>query len=312
MKVALCFIISYDHKVNKEDLWIEWISQNSDLFNIYFHYKDPLKITSPWIRKHAIPYKYTMPTDYLHCVPAYFALMYYASIMDKDNQWFCFLTESCVPIISPIKFREMFLTHYNHTFIKCQPIWWNTQYSNRANLKHFPVEYHLANSPWFVLTRTDVDLCFKYVQQCNKEYHMICRGDVANESVFAIILGKYGRLRSKIYNENTTITDWNRMTSPTSPYVFHSVTSTDRAFIENYFKENRFSMFLRKIHADYPDELLKEIIYKKTSRNMVSPIRMFYLNGWFFCKKILGTLGFFKYVIYMFFIVVGFRVLTWR
>jgi hypothetical protein len=141
---------------------------------------------------------------------------------------------------------------------------------------------------------------------------MICRGDVANESVFAIILGKYGRLRSKIYNENTTITDWNRMTSPTSPYVFHSVTSTDRAFIENYFKENRFSMFLRKIHADYPDELLKEIIYKKTTRNMVSPIRMLYLNGCFFCKKILGTLGFFKYVIYMFFIVAGFRVLTWR
>ena len=39
MKVALCFIISYQHILNKEQLWIDWIKPNKDIINIYFHYK---------------------------------------------------------------------------------------------------------------------------------------------------------------------------------------------------------------------------------------------------------------------------------
>ena len=39
MKVALCFIISYEHILNKEQLWIDWIKPNQDIINVYFHYK---------------------------------------------------------------------------------------------------------------------------------------------------------------------------------------------------------------------------------------------------------------------------------
>ena len=39
MKVALCFIISYEHILQKEQLWIDWIKPNQDIINIYFHYK---------------------------------------------------------------------------------------------------------------------------------------------------------------------------------------------------------------------------------------------------------------------------------
>ena len=45
MKVALCFIISYEHVLQKEHYWINWIEQNKDLFNIYFHYKKKIKDT---------------------------------------------------------------------------------------------------------------------------------------------------------------------------------------------------------------------------------------------------------------------------
>ena len=44
MKVALCFLISYDHKLKKEKLWIDWIEKNKNIINVYFHYKDKCKI----------------------------------------------------------------------------------------------------------------------------------------------------------------------------------------------------------------------------------------------------------------------------
>ena len=302
MKVALCFNISYNHNVNKEELWKEWISQNQDLFNIYFHYKDATKIKSQWIKKHALPQKYVLPTDYLHCVPAYFALMYYALEHDKTNEWFCFLTESCVPIISPLKFRHLFLTNYYNTIMKIQPIWWNIHYCNRANLKYLPQDFHLANSPWFVLSRQDAHQCIKYSQKYNKEYKFICNGDVANESIFAIILSKYGGRLHNIRNENTTITDWSRMTSATSPYLFKTVTPVDKTFIQTYLKENRYSMFLRKVGSEYPDDILKELIYFNhyDHDDNISLNYMFYLEICYFCKKMFQRVSFFKYVFCMF------------
>ena len=34
MKVALLFIISYHHILNKEQLWIDWIKPNQDIINL--------------------------------------------------------------------------------------------------------------------------------------------------------------------------------------------------------------------------------------------------------------------------------------
>ena len=44
MKIALCFIISYDHILNKEHIWRKWIEPNKDIINVYFYYKDIKKI----------------------------------------------------------------------------------------------------------------------------------------------------------------------------------------------------------------------------------------------------------------------------
>ena len=40
MKVSLCFIISYNHVLKKEEIWKEWIEYNKDIINIYFYYQD--------------------------------------------------------------------------------------------------------------------------------------------------------------------------------------------------------------------------------------------------------------------------------
>ena len=71
MKACLCFLISYDHILTKEQLWIDWIEPNKDIINVYFHYTDISKIKSEWIKKHLLPKEYLVNTDYLHVVPAY-------------------------------------------------------------------------------------------------------------------------------------------------------------------------------------------------------------------------------------------------
>ena len=70
MKIALCFIISYEHILNKEDIWREWIEPNKDIINVYFFYKDFRKIKSPWIREHAIPPSSIVESIYYHVIPA--------------------------------------------------------------------------------------------------------------------------------------------------------------------------------------------------------------------------------------------------
>ena len=58
MKIALCFLISYDHVIHKEDIWIQWINEIKDIINVYIHYTDYSKIKSSWIRSHILPEKY--------------------------------------------------------------------------------------------------------------------------------------------------------------------------------------------------------------------------------------------------------------
>ena len=138
MKVALCFIISYDHKLNKEEFWKKWIESNQDIINVYFHYKDYDKIKSEWIKEHALPEEYIVKTSYYHVVPAYMSILSYAAITDQDNRWFCMLTDSCVPIISPSKFRRLFFQNYNSSVMRWRKPWWNVTLQKRANLNLLP------------------------------------------------------------------------------------------------------------------------------------------------------------------------------
>ena len=82
MKIALCFIISYEHIVNKEDIWREWIEPNKDIINVYFYYKDFNKIKSQWIIEHTIPPNYIHETSYYHVIPAYLSILNFASKHD--------------------------------------------------------------------------------------------------------------------------------------------------------------------------------------------------------------------------------------
>lgn len=260
MKIALCFIISYEHILNKEHIWREWIEPNKDIINVYFYYKDITKIKSNWILQHAISPNYICETSYYHVIPAYTSILAFAVNHDKNNKWFCLLTDSCCPIISPRRFKYLFYENYNKTIMTWKKAWWNISFHKRGNLALLPEEFRLSNDPWFVLKREHVLCINNYMNTKNQIVKTICSGGLANESLFAIIFYASNQLNSVI-SSPTHATDWSRMSSKTSPHIFKNACKTDIAFIENFLKENKYTMFIRKVSPEFPDEVIKKYIY---------------------------------------------------
>lgn len=264
-KVALCFIINYDHILNKENIWKKWIEPNLDIINIYFYYKDLKKIKSEWILRHTIPPKCIYETSYYQVIPAYMSIMSFAYDNDKENQWFCFLTDSCCPIISPKRFRYLFFENYNKTIMNWRKAWWNVDFHKRGNLSRLPPEMRLANDPWFILKREHVNNCIQFFNLKYDVVSTICKGGLANESLFAIILYCYKHLEPNgdVLKEITHLTDWSRMSSATSPYIFKNADETELNFIDRELKKNRYAIFIRKMASHFPDEVLNDIIYER-------------------------------------------------
>lgn len=269
IKIALCFIISYDHILNKEHIWREWIKPNKDLINVYFYYKDFAKIESEWIKEHTIPQNCIYSTSYLHVIPAYLSVLNYAMNDDKKNKWFCMLTDACCPIISPKKFRYLFYKHHKYSIFSWKAAWWNPVQQKRGNLSKLPKDLWLANDPWFVLTRENVHHILNFVESKNPITGIICDGGLANETLFAAIFKCYNELENgrRIKNEVTHITDWNRRSSSTSPHVFLEGNQEDIDFIKRELERNKYSMFIRKISPSFPDKILRDYIYDHNAEN---------------------------------------------
>ena len=270
MKIALCFIISYDHVLNKEELWREWIEPNKDIINVYFYYKDVKKIKSPWILQHALPSHCIHETSYYYVIPAYLSLMQYA--LKYDNQWMIFLTDSCCPIISPQQFRSLFYQYWNRSIMSWKPAWWNINLHKRANLALLPQDLRLANDPWFTIKRENAEKILHFAKIKYLVTKTICDGGLANESLFAIILYGYNQLNNTkdgVVNAVTHLADWSRMATATSPYYFKDANATDIRFLEDNLQKHKCAMFLRKVSPEFPDAILKKYIYNYTRENQV-------------------------------------------
>ena len=259
-KVALCFLISGSHQLNQEALWKKWIHANHDLFHIYFHDDNPLAIHSEWIRTHLLPPRFTVHTSYYHVVPAYLCLLSFALHQDPQTQWFCMLTESCVPIVSPTTFRNRFDAQSNTSLLKWDVAWWNVHFHTRANLAKFSPPLRLAHDPWFVLTRDHVVAVFHWIKKNPMMGKTICQGGLANESFFAVALRHSGILdkpNSGVINKTSTLTDWARREGPTRPHRFLG-RKEDIDIIETLRKQNPEALFLRKVDASFPEAVLEQ------------------------------------------------------
>lgn len=294
MKIALCFIISYDHILNKESIWKKWIEPNKDIINIYFFYKDKKKIKSKWILQHCIPEKFIYETTYYNVVPAYLSLFRYALLQDKQNLWICMLTDSCVPIISPKKFRYMFFKYYKYSLFSWKKSWWNIQFHMRANLKLLDSKFHLANDPYFILNRENALFCLSFLKYNSQMSSTIISGGLANESFFAIALKFYEKINSSyIINKPSHMVDWSRMMSATSPYLFQEESKANNEFIKKNLEKDNF-IFLRKVDKDLPDSYLEYYIYdynKKKDNDLIiiTPSLYYYYNYFYHFLAIILT-----------------------
>ena len=63
-----------------------------------------------------------------------------------------------------------------------------------------------------------------------------------------------------VINEPTTASDWSRMASTTSPYIFKIGNVADIDFIINFLHQNKFTMFLRKVDEKFPDDVILEFM----------------------------------------------------
>ena len=284
MKIALCFIVNYEHILNKEAVWREWIEPNKDIINVYFYYKDLQKIKSKWMLEHALPPTCIYETSYFHVIPAYLSLFKFALRHDSQNKWFCMLTDSCCPIISPKRFRYLFYKHYNNSIFSWKRAWWNPEFHKRGNLHKLPKELWLANDPWFTLTRENVNQIIHFINTQRVITQTICSGGLANESLFAVIMYFYKEINNKkgrIICKPTHLTDWNRMSNSTSPHLFKETNEQDIIFIDKELERNDYVMFIRKIAPEFPDEIIRQYIYVQNKENddqlvLVEPREMIY------------------------------------
>lgn len=300
MKIALCFIINYDHILNKEEIWRQWIEYNKDIINVYFFYKDILKIKSKWILQHALPSNYIYNTTYFNVIPAYVSLMRYA-LQDSDNLWFSFLTESCCPIMSPTKFRYLFFNKYNQSILNWKKAWWNIDYHKRANLKLLSTDLRLANDPYFILKREDVITCLQFIRYNHVISNTIIKGGLSNESLFAIALQYHNKLPNVIC-KSTHMVDWTRMMTPTSPYLFENADEKNCQFIEENKKNNKYNIFIRKISKDFPDDVLSYYIYKYSKKEddhlMILPLFYYKKNIYWYGLIFTSIISLFLYYKY--------------
>jgi hypothetical protein len=100
-----------------------------------------------------------------------------------------------------------------------------------------------------------------FVINTDKMCNLICNGGLANESLFAIILTYYKKIQNVVC-KTTHMADWFRMSSATSPHIFKEGNDKDIEFIESFIQKNDLVMFIRKVHPEFPDEILRKYIYE--------------------------------------------------
>ena len=81
-----------------------------------------------------------------------------------------------------------------------------------------------------------------------------------------------------VKREVTHCVDWNRMTSRTSPHIFKEFSKRDLDFINHFLRENKYTMFLRKVDPTFPDDILLNYIYNQDIDNTLIQKRKYHLK----------------------------------
>jgi hypothetical protein len=179
--------------------------------------------------------------------------------LTTNDEWFINLSDTTVPFVSPSHFVEMVKEYHTKTLMTFRKPWWNIWKQNRANLKLFDTEARFGNSEWCAICNEDMKLLISLWEKTDIISKMIEKPH-ADESIFSVGL-YFGNKHKNVVKKEITVIDWDRMeNNDSSPHTFIDNDEEDQEYIQN-MKKDKFYLFIRKIHKDFPDEEIEDWIW---------------------------------------------------
>ena len=263
---TFCFLVTQD--LTKEHIWREWFA---GLERLQFKYAIVVhcslshaeKIKSAWLRQWCMPDGCMRPTGWGWVVEAMMSMYDYA-VQTHPAEWYTLHSESCVPMVSPERFVDIFNKYKQKSFISYDKIWWDPKIVNRANLRMLPPHMHLAHSQWCIFCHEDLSQMVNLSKTNEQIKHMLLmmsRGHAGEESYAAVLLFNINRLKNVI-KKQTTLVDWKRTPNGNNPYTFTTWTLHDMESVREIrmTKANEY-MFMRKVGPAFPDDVLRKHIF---------------------------------------------------
>lgn len=179
------------------------------------------------------------------------------ALQDPENCKFVFLSESCVPL-RPLDEIYRLLVSNDASYINYFTPWWPPTDAREVVL--LPKENRWVNSEWIILNRKHAIL----MVQDNSVLKNVEHFPHSCEAYPACLLSYYGHLQKEdVINKPTTHVDFLRGVE-SHPYMFQEATSFN---IQELCKARADGLlFARKIAREFPQDVLLQIIYDKTSK----------------------------------------------
>jgi Core-2/I-Branching enzyme len=209
-KIAFCFLI-YD-MINHEDIWnLFFENVDTNKYTIYIHYKTnkPLPYFEKYKLTHCIETKYED-----HTIPLAYNVLFREAYNDIDNQKFCILSGSCIPLKS-FDFIYDKLTRNDYGYFNVSPQ--SQCFPNCHSLVDNNIvdkELISKSHNWFILNRKLVEnLCFDKDDLLKQHYSTI----YAPAEYFYYTFIKVLQLEKEIIttpniaSDATTFTNWRDM-----------------------------------------------------------------------------------------------------
>jgi hypothetical protein len=187
--------------------------------------------------------------------------LYTQAVTHSPSDWYTLHSESCVPLVTPERFIETFQANKTKTFLSHCKAWWTPTpcQNDRANLHLLPREYHLANQHWSIFCHADLIEMIILSQRYENLTNILLDGHASEESFQAIYLSTINNFQN-VLNKMTTLVDWKRSPNGNNPYTFQSWTEADKLAVAELRQADPSLMFLRKVDATFPDEVLNEFL----------------------------------------------------
>lgn len=245
-KIALLFLTRQD--LNHPKLWQELLEEATGKYTIYFHSKEEL--VEPFFKPFRI--HKIVPTSWSIHVRAWQVLIQEA-LRDTSNQWFAFLSESCIPLYSLNHIYKHIKKDGNSHVCHAGP-WW-PQDSPREIHELYP-EYRLGNWEWIVLSRKHAEI----VAKDRALIGIIAKHPNDQESYFGCLFAVYGCLH-EICNHTYTYANWRYSeNNGCHPHCFKEVNELNASLLEEAYADGH--LFARKFAKEYPQSELLHMIRK--------------------------------------------------